>query len=284
MIQVIRVAGQACWSVRRTGNVWQQSPMAESRMTQTDSGACPDENAMLSVECVTRAGESVILYDASLINHVCEAWFEPATWTAATLAPRAAAGRGATLFVECEGQHWVLRHYYRGGAVARLVTDRYAWAGEKRTRSFAEWRLLARLRAAGLPVPRPVAARYRRHALTYTADLITARIPDVVPLSVRMARGVVDEATWQRIGACIARFHAAGVCHADLNAHNVQVDGAGGIYLLDFDRGRIMPGDGPWRARNLQRLQRSLHKVAGNLAAGAWPALLAGYAAHQPLP
>jgi hypothetical protein len=38
MTQAMRVPGQAAWTERRTGSVWQQSPMAESRMTQIDSG------------------------------------------------------------------------------------------------------------------------------------------------------------------------------------------------------------------------------------------------------
>src|SRR5688572_9387983 len=37
-IQVIFVLGQASCSARTTGTVWQVSPIAESRMTQSDSG------------------------------------------------------------------------------------------------------------------------------------------------------------------------------------------------------------------------------------------------------
>jgi 3-deoxy-D-manno-octulosonic acid kinase len=262
--------------------------MAESRMTQTDSGGCPDESAMLSVQRVERIGESVILYDASLVNHMHEAWFEPAHWTGALHAVGASGGRGTTLFIRCDEQDGVLRHYYRGGLVARLVRDRFLWLGEHRTRSFAEWRLLAHLQAAGLPAPRPLAARYRRHGLVYSADLITVRLPGVVPLATRMARGQVGETLWQQVGACIGRFHAAGVFHADLNAHNVQVSGSDAVFLLDFDRGRLMPGPGGWQARNLQRLQRSLRKVSAamgrSLAPGDWEALLSGYQQRQPRP
>lgn len=238
---------------------------------------------MLSVERVERIGESVILYDGSLANHMREAWFDPATWPDAPRAPGYAGGRGATLFIRCEAQDWVLRHYHRGGRIARIAGDSFFWTGEQRVRSFLEWRLLARLQDAGLPAPRPVAARYRRSGIRYRADIITVRLPGVVPLSTRMAAGPLPAAVWRRVGECIGRFHAAGVFHADLTAHNLQIDTADGIFLLDFDRGRIMPGPGAWQRRNLERLHRSFTKITaggtGGFSTAAWDDLLAGYSA-----
>jgi 3-deoxy-D-manno-octulosonic acid kinase len=236
---------------------------------------------MLSVERLERSGESCILYDASLVNHIQEAWFEPATWAGAPMAPGYAGGRGATLFIRCEGQDWVLRHYHRGGTVARFASDGFLWLGESRTRSFAEWRLLAEIRAAGLPAPRPVAARYVRRGLLYRADLVTVRIPGVVPLSTRLAEAELSEPVWHAVGACVGRFHAARFFHADLTAHNLQIDGDDTIFLLDFDRGRRMAGEGSWRARNLERLHRSLAKVSAEgtfvFRPAHWAALREGY-------
>jgi 3-deoxy-D-manno-octulosonic acid kinase len=40
-------------------------------------------------------------------------------------------------------------------------------------------RLLAELQALGLPVPPPVAGRYRRSGLAYRAELITERLAGV---------------------------------------------------------------------------------------------------------
>lgn len=238
---------------------------------------------MLPVERVERAGESVILYDASRVNHVREMWFDPEAWAGAPTAPGDSGGRGPTLFIECEGQAWVLRHYRRGGLIARVASDGFAWLGEARTRSFAEWRLLARLAALGLPAPRPLAARYVRRGALYTADLITVRIPGVVPLSTRLARSGLTGPLWQRVGECIGRFHAARVYHADLNAHNLQIDDEGRVFLLDFDRGRIMRAPGAWRERNLARLHRSLTKISGDgsipFRPADWTALLSGYRA-----
>jgi 3-deoxy-D-manno-octulosonic acid kinase len=241
---------------------------------------------MLSVERVERSEESAILYDGSLVNHMRAEWFDPATWPDAPAAPGYSGGRGATLFIECEGQQWVLRHYHRGGRIARLAGDGFIWLGEKRNRAFAEWRLLARIRAAGLPAPRPVAARYVRRGMLYRADLITVRIPGVVPLSTRLATRGADAGTWRAVGACVGRFHAAGVRHADLTAHNLQIDADDRVFLLDFDRGRIMPRPGTWQRRNLDRLHRSLTKVSGDgtirFTAGDWAALEEGYRSTAP--
>lgn len=255
-------------------------------MTQTESGRGagdpPDEGAMLSIARVERIGESVILYDASLAGQPREAWFDPAHWDGTRVAADRSGGRGTTLFVRHDGQDWVLKHYHRGGAVARFTSDGFVWAGEERTRAFAEWRLLGHMIATQLPVPRPVAARYRRRGLVYRCDLITVRIPGAVSLSTRLATGALPAATWRSIGACIARFHHARIFHADLNAHNVQLDSREAVFLLDFDRGRVMPQPGPWCRRNLERLHRSLVKVSreggASFASGDWTALLEGYA------
>src|SRR5207253_1145859 len=80
----------------------------------------------------------------------------------------AARGRGTTHFVKSAGRHFVLRHYRRGGLIAHLAADKYIWRGAENTRPFEEWQLTYRLHRAGLPVPAPLAARYRHRGLTYT--------------------------------------------------------------------------------------------------------------------
>ncbi|MCL4780872.1 MAG: 3-deoxy-D-manno-octulosonic acid kinase [Gammaproteobacteria bacterium] len=229
---------------------------------------------------IARYGGEVILYDDALLSHAGPALFAPALQAA-----RATGGRGATLFIECAGQPCVLRHYYRGGLIGRLLSDQFLWLGESITRCFREWLLLEQLFDMGLPVPRPVAARYQRAGFIYRADLLTARLPDVESLAVRLGRGAVSTEVWGRIGECIARFHAAGVWHADLNAHNIQLDAADRIFLLDFDRGRIRPVARGWQQSNLARLQRSLRKISASspgapgFSAAEWRWLVEGHEA-----
>jgi 3-deoxy-D-manno-octulosonic acid kinase len=215
-----------------------------------------------------------------------ESLFEPAYWACRGKLAEAAAGRGSAWFISTAPQEWVLRHYRRGGFIARLSTDRYAWQGEQRVRAFAEWRILGELARRGLPVPRPVAARYQRSGLLYRCDLITERIPDARPLSALLASAPVAEHTWQEVGAAVARLHAAGADHADLNAHNILVNSSGAVSVIDFDRGRLR-SPGAWVHGNLARLRRSLAKVTRRLpadrySAAAWHWVLAGYARSPP--
>ena len=120
---------------------------------------------------------------------------------------------------------------------------------------------LDHLAAAGLPVPAPVAARYVRNGMSYRADLIVRRIPGVETLAERLARGALDAALGERVGATLARFHAAGACHADLNAHNILLDARNHVALIDFDRGSLRKPALSWQQSNLARLRRSLVKL-----------------------
>lgn len=210
-----------------------------------------------------------------------EALFEPAVWAARGELAAVAAGRGSAWFVG-SADPWVLRHYRRGGLIARVSLDHYVWAGEARVRAFVEWRLLAWMHARGLPVAAPVAARYRRARLGYSCDLITRRIADAVPLSSVLQERELPAAVWRSIGSTIGQLHAAGVEHADLNAHNVLLDSAMQVSVVDFDRGRLRTAGGRWRAANLQRLQHSLRKLAASAPPVRfqdrdWLELLAGY-------
>ena len=239
---------------------------------------------------IARQDGNGIVYEDTLVSHADPTLFDSATWAAAALAPGDAGGRGATRFIEHGGQDWVLRHFYRGGAISRVLDDQFLWLGEERTRCFREWRLLDRLQSLGLPSPRPVAARYWRRGAVYTADLITVRIPGVEPLSTRLRQGPtgadVGPEVWMAVGRCIRTFHRGAVFHADLNAHNLQIDAANRIFLLDFDRGRIRTDPGNWRAANLARLHRSLVKISQDgvvhFTPREWRWLLDGYEGTGP--
>jgi len=241
-------------------------------------GAPSDVSA--GTETVAPTARGAMLYDASRCGQPDERIFARDHWRARGALEEAAGGRGTVAFL-CDGERrWVLRHYRRGGAVARLLGDRYLWNGAGRTRAFREWRLLRELRAAGLPVPTPVAAQYERVGPFYRADLITEELPARRTLAQALAVAPLDAATWRSVGACVGRLHAHGVHHADLNAHNLLLGDDGSVYVLDFDRGRVRPR-GAWEGAVLERLQRSLRKVTAGLPpdrhdAATWQALLDG--------
>lgn len=178
----------------------------------------------------------------------------------------AGAGRGGATFFTLGGAPLVLRHYRRGGAVRHLSADRYVSRGAERSRPMREFALLVELERLGLPAPTAYAARRVRHGPFESGSLVMHRLPGDT-LAERLAtRRDVD---WAAIGRCVARFHRAGVAHADLNAHNVMVAPDAPrererVSLIDFDRGRIRPdAPSPSASRNLARLVRSVRKVAG---------------------
>jgi 3-deoxy-D-manno-octulosonic acid kinase len=213
-------------------------------------------------ETVDKTQNGAILYDRQVIREISDDRFQASGWLHAepVTGSLRSAGRGNTLFVGNIPRQFVLRHYVRGGLIGKLVRDAYVWTGEDNTRPFAEWRMLAKMADSGLRVPRPAAARYCRKGPFYTADIITVRIPNVVPLSEYIAGDAPADSFWQSLGAAVQEFHDNGVFHADMNAYNLQIDNDGDLWMLDFDRGRLLP-PGPWQQKTLARLHRSLQKI-----------------------
>jgi len=230
---------------------------------------------MIQTRLIPSAG-GAILFDAACAAQAGSGaneafapdWFDPAHWRALGRADASGGGRGGVLRLDAPFGRAVLRHYRRGGLVARLLRDRYLWTGADRSRGFAEFRLLAELAARGLPVPAPIAARYVRDGAFYRADLITREIPQSATLAQLLASGRLDAATAARVGATIAAFHNAGAYHADLNAHNVLLD-ASTVWLIDFDRGALRTPARAWQQANLARLERSLRKLGAGAAGEA---------------
>lgn len=211
-------------------------------------------------------------------------WCEPCALAAAGNVRDGGRGRGTTLCFDVDERTLVLRQYRRGGMMSRLG-DRYLRLGLRRSRAWRELTLLVRLHRAGLPVPRPVAARVEPLAPGspfVRQFLLTEHLPDTRTLTEVLRDAALDTAAWEGLGATIARMHAAGVDHADLNAHNILLDGQGVVHLIDFDRGRLRAVPGEWRGRNLARLRRSLDKLSGQapglrFTEADWQALERGY-------
>lgn len=234
-------------------------------------------------DTVEKTDDGAIVYDTAILNQISPTTFTQAGWEMVTRigGELRSAGRGNTLLVSDGQQEFVLRHYVRGGLPGKIIRDTYFWTGEHQTRSFAEWYLLAKLTKLGLPVPRPAAARYCRRGLFYSADLLTVRVPGICSLADRIIAQPCDRNFWHSIGAGLRRFHNAGVYHADLNAYNVQVDERDRLYLLDFDRGRLLE-PGIWRQKNIARLHRSLKKIKQldrrvNFSRADWNEMLEAY-------
>ena len=205
-----------------------------------------------------------VVYDADLLPALSPGVFDPDYLRAeGMLLGRENSPRGAAWVFGCGGNTFFLRHYRRGGAVSRLMHDRYFWLSRPRTRPAREWRMLEEMRARGLPVPVPAAWRVvRRGPLLYRADLITVLIPRCRPLHRFLLARELPEEGWRRLGATLRRFHDARVWHPDLTVRNVLIDAEGRFHLVDFDRARLRRGE-RWKGPNLRRLRRSLVKQRG---------------------
>lgn len=213
-------------------------------------------------------------------------------WAAGHPERREMSGRGRVYSVPAPlggrpAARWVVRHYHRGGAVARWLGDRYLALGRPRPVHEAEASVEAGRR--GIPTPTVVAGAVYRQGLFYRADLVTEEIPGAADLADVLFSGVapaVDaEAALAAAGALVRTLEVAGVFHPDLNAKNIllQPDPAGlRAHLVDLDRcsprleGTRAPGH--VMRRRLERSLRKLEARAGRpLSERAWAALRSGF-------
>lgn len=220
-------------------------------------------------------------FDPHHLSQASAQTFNPAIHADGT-ALATGSGRGQALLIQQDGHGYVLRHYRRGGLVARLSDDRFWRAAPHDSRAMREFTLLRLMRSWQLPVPEPIAASHRpRGLLFYEADILVGLIPDSANVVQWLQRRALVAAEWQALGHAIRRLHERQVFHSDLNAHNLLLDGAGRAWVVDFDKCALRPGE-DWKPRNLDRLLRSLRKEAGRVtpyhwAEADWAHLLAGY-------
>ena len=183
------------------------------------------------------------------------------------LAPPAGAvaipgGRGAAFRLELAGgERAVVRFGRRGGAVARIVADRYVGV---RPRPWRELDVALRARARGAPVAPVLAAGVQGFGV-YRSVVVMAEVPDATTLLDAVGgagTAAAREAIARRAAGAIARLHAAGVVHADLNLSNILVS-RDQVAVVDLDRARLRRGPlgGRARARSLRRLGRSLARL-----------------------
>lgn len=229
-----------------------------------------------------------IVYDGDQIDEPSTDLFNSSWWSAQGLTLNRFRGRGEVDVVRHGEAKWVLRRFRRGGMVGRMVDQSYVWTGLAQTRPWREWHMLAELHAAGLPVPRPVAARVSRSGLRYTGDILSELIVDAAPLHEVLRGQSLAPAAWSRLGRTIRHFHRARVHHPDLNASNVLLHTDGGFFLVDFDRGRLHAGNSVLQS-DIRRFRRSLDKHRARTDTFAfgeadWRAFIEGYSSQGIVP
>ena len=235
-------------------------------------------HALSDIE-VVRDSHQEIWFDAGRYPGLTNAAFSPTT----PMNPMATgSGRGQAHQFDLMGQPVLLRHYRRGGLMARVSQDTYRGRCAAASRAMQEFALLRLMRSWGLPVPAPVAARFQPVSMgRYRADIMVDIIPGTRNLVQRLQQAALGDSQWIAIGQAIRRMHERQVCHTDLNAHNLLLDEAGRAWIVDFDKCSVRTGTN-WKTQNLERLQRSLRKERSRSARffwtdDDWTALLGGY-------
>lgn len=171
-------------------------------------------------------------------------------------------GRGGAYAVQLEGLTAIVRPYRRGGLPGRVLRDTYCQVGGP-PRPFRELQVIEALRQRGVPTVEPLAAAvhwigWRR----YRGWLVTRAIDGAQSLWHILKdhpNPTVREAALRASATAIARLHAIGATHPDLNFNNILVRGDE-AWLIDFDRGREQATH-PQQQRALARLRRSARKL-----------------------
>jgi len=215
---------------------------------------------------VNNEGDDIVAYNKLLFETFPLTLFDPDYLLSSALISDVNSqlqyGRGNVHCFTYNNLDLVLRHYHRGGLAAKVTQDKFAWAGLEKSRPMQELELLSVLGNLELPVPKPAAARIYKRGLSYQADIVTVLIPDAITLGSILLNESISKSNWQTIGSVIKKFHQHNCNHADLNAHNIMLNDKRDVYLIDFDKSNISASTNAWKMKNLERLKRSLEKLA----------------------
>ena len=243
--------------------------------------------AKIEIMKTLQQGNIYCQYDENEIKNFSPEMLDAQYWQQQNAVTGSAQGRGTTWFVCHQNtKHWVLRHYYRGGLIGKLINDSYWFSSYKNTRAAKEFALLNTMQQLGLPAPKPVAYRVIKHGLLYRADLLSSRIENAQDLVAILTKQSINNDLWKSIGVTIKRFHDNSIYHHDLNAHNILINDNNEAFIIDFDRGEVRANNqGDWQQANMARLQRSFMKELGQLPTfhfnqDNWKSLLEGYLSH----
>jgi serine/threonine protein kinase len=174
--------------------------------------------------------------------------------------------RGLAFRVPTGAGPWVVRHYRRGSALTRWLSDRYLRLGEPRP--VHELRVSHAARERGVPTPEVVALAVHPAGPFYRADLATRYVPCSGNLAQALF-GAEARSAEERLealaaaGRLIRSVHERGVVHVDLTLQNVLLEWSTRpprAHLLDLDACHVAPGPLPPRQREamLRRFARSL--------------------------
>lgn len=154
-------------------------------------------------------------------------------------------GRGPAYCIDGPAGACVVRHYRRGGEVARWLGDRYLHAGEPRP--LRELRASEEVRRRGIDTPVVLALAIYPAGAFYRADIVTAFVPGALDMAAALfgpasLEGADRLAAWEAAGSLLRALGERGIAHADLNLKNILLDTSVRpfrVLLLDLDRCRV---------------------------------------------
>lgn len=197
-------------------------------------------------------------------------WFDANYWQQQDKIVGAKKGRATAWFFKHQQLTGVLRHYWRGGLIGKLLSDQYLYVGLKQTRVYKEFTLMMRLLELGLNVPTPIAAKVTTHGLIYRGDIITEAVTGAKSVLDILITRPLSQSELKAIAVTLSEFHNHGVYHADLNINNILFDDKGKVFIIDFDRGEIKQPHASWQTENIKRLARSFAKEQGRNEVMHW--------------
>jgi len=201
---------------------------------------------------------------------------------AASTSSHAPAGRKPLLELRAGDARLLLRRHAHGGWLRWLTQSRF----RDPMRPFRELVLARELERRGLPVAPVLAARAApRAGGGWALELLSLRIAPALDLGELLdaqqagrapsaARAGARRALFEALGELVARMHALGLAHADLQPKNLLLELAEAgseaeaqaatqprLWILDLDRSRLQPElELEQRVANWARLERALEK------------------------
>ena len=213
---------------------------------------------------------TTLLFHPAYKDELTQQWFDANYWQQQDKIVGAKKGRATAWFFKHQQLTGVLRHYWRGGLIGKLLSDQYLYFGLKQTRVYKEFTLMMRLLELGLNVPTPIAAKVTTHGLIYRGDIITEAVTGAKSVLDILITRPLSQSELKAIAVTLSEFHNHGVYHADLNINNILFDDTGKVFIIDFDRGEIKQPHASWQTENIKRLARSFAKEQGRNEVMHW--------------
>jgi tRNA A-37 threonylcarbamoyl transferase component Bud32 len=175
-------------------------------------------------------------------------------------------GRAAVALVPFDNGRFAVREYRHGGMFRAVVGGLFLSS----KRPVGELEALEHARKAGVRVPEPLGAAWRKAGAAYRAYLFTRVVEDACDL-VYYLGGIEPPPPdlWRAVvraaAAEIRKLHDAGVLHGDLHVKNLLVrvnEDTPEVFVIDFDKARVKQSlSAAERELNLLRLGRSVDKL-----------------------